>query len=389
LPDCTPYGTLLDGRHGQQNGTDYRYGFQGQEADDEIKGEGNSYSYKYRMHDPRIGRFFAIDPLAPKYPELTPYQFSSNSPIYMNEIEGLEGQVNIYNNNGSGAEYSGRSYTDPNLNQDVNRTDNWDNGHLSSAEYKTTGGDHIITYSKREHYSASQVNGIVFKNELTARLSGGSTPDYNQVGGAGTSGGVNVSVSGTIVYEQINSTTIIQRKMNDFDYDKEYEFLYPSNQGDYGVLGSDGHYWKGCLSCHSSIGAYSYAANNSREAAYGRFTGEVIALIGTEALGSLAAGVSALRTSSRAATRTYEIGEGVRRSHIMNELGYKSVSATDNTGAVFEAPIEGLYSPMKSSIPNDTRYQQLLNSIKEKGQTSPIYVQPGSRGVPIGQVKLN
>jgi hypothetical protein len=32
-----------------------------------------------------------VDPLAPKYPELTPYQFSSNNPIGMIEIEGLEG----------------------------------------------------------------------------------------------------------------------------------------------------------------------------------------------------------------------------------------------------------------------------------------------------------
>jgi hypothetical protein len=43
------------------------------------------------MHDPRVGRFFAVDPLFKEYPELTPYQFSSNSPIDMIEIEGMEG----------------------------------------------------------------------------------------------------------------------------------------------------------------------------------------------------------------------------------------------------------------------------------------------------------
>ncbi len=32
-------------------------GFQGQEKDDEIKGEGNSLNYTYRMHDPRLGGF--------------------------------------------------------------------------------------------------------------------------------------------------------------------------------------------------------------------------------------------------------------------------------------------------------------------------------------------
>ena len=56
---------LLPGRHA--NTSDYRYGFQGQEMDNEIKGEGNSVNYKYRMHDPRVGRFFARDPLAHKF----------------------------------------------------------------------------------------------------------------------------------------------------------------------------------------------------------------------------------------------------------------------------------------------------------------------------------
>jgi RHS repeat-associated protein len=69
---------------------DYRYGFQGQEKDDEIKGEGNSVNYKYRMHDPRIGRFFAVDPLTKYYPWNSPYAFSENKVIAWGELEGLE-----------------------------------------------------------------------------------------------------------------------------------------------------------------------------------------------------------------------------------------------------------------------------------------------------------
>jgi RHS repeat-associated protein len=79
---------LLPKRFGASQ--DYRYGFQGQEKDDELKGEGNSLNYTFRMHDPRVGRFFAVDPLTKKYPYLTPYQFSSNQPIHAKELEGLE-----------------------------------------------------------------------------------------------------------------------------------------------------------------------------------------------------------------------------------------------------------------------------------------------------------
>jgi RHS repeat-associated protein len=73
----------------------YRYGFQGQEKDDEVKGAGNSVNYKYRMYDPRIARFFAVDPLADDYPYLTPFQFSSNQPIHAPELEGLESAAEI------------------------------------------------------------------------------------------------------------------------------------------------------------------------------------------------------------------------------------------------------------------------------------------------------
>ena len=68
----------------------YRYGFQGQEKDDEVKGKGNSLNYKFRMHDPRVGRFFAVDPLTSKYPWYSPYQFAGNSVIKYRELEGLE-----------------------------------------------------------------------------------------------------------------------------------------------------------------------------------------------------------------------------------------------------------------------------------------------------------
>lgn len=68
----------------------YRYGFQGQEKDDEIKGEGNSINYKYRMHDPRIGRFLSIDPLSAKFPQWSSYVFSGNRVIDARELEGLE-----------------------------------------------------------------------------------------------------------------------------------------------------------------------------------------------------------------------------------------------------------------------------------------------------------
>lgn len=67
-----------------------RYGFQGQESDNEIKGNGNSVNFKYRVHDPRLGRFLSIDPLYKDYPWNSPYAFSENKVIRYVELEGLE-----------------------------------------------------------------------------------------------------------------------------------------------------------------------------------------------------------------------------------------------------------------------------------------------------------
>ncbi len=86
--DYSPFGVQLDGRTITMDS--YRYGFQNQEKDDEIKGAGNSVNYKYRMHDPRVGRFFAVDPLAAKYPHNGTYNFSENRLLDGIELEGLE-----------------------------------------------------------------------------------------------------------------------------------------------------------------------------------------------------------------------------------------------------------------------------------------------------------
>src|SRR5690606_8854332 len=69
----------------------YRFGFNGKEKDNEIKGSGNSYNYGMRMYDPRIGRPFSVDPYAAKYPHLSTYQFFSNNPILNIDLDGLEG----------------------------------------------------------------------------------------------------------------------------------------------------------------------------------------------------------------------------------------------------------------------------------------------------------
>ena len=77
-------GMLLPNRHESTN--EYRYGFQGSEKDDEIKGEGNSYTTHFRQLDPRVGRWLSIDPKAT--PWESPYVSMGNNPIIYIDPQG-------------------------------------------------------------------------------------------------------------------------------------------------------------------------------------------------------------------------------------------------------------------------------------------------------------
>jgi RHS repeat-associated protein len=75
--------------------TTYRYGFNGKENDNEAKGEGNQIDFGSRIFDPRLGRFLSIDPLQKKYPNLTPYNFTGNSPIVFVDYDGEDFGIKI------------------------------------------------------------------------------------------------------------------------------------------------------------------------------------------------------------------------------------------------------------------------------------------------------
>ncbi|HET9824146.1 MAG TPA: RHS repeat-associated core domain-containing protein [Chitinophagaceae bacterium] len=81
LLDYYPFGMLMPGRTYQAGSSPYRFGLMRKERSDEIHGSGNAYDFGARMQDPRLGRWFSIDPLQSKYPDLAPYAFVANSPL--------------------------------------------------------------------------------------------------------------------------------------------------------------------------------------------------------------------------------------------------------------------------------------------------------------------
>jgi RHS repeat-associated protein len=83
-----PFGSVQPGR--SFNSTEYRFGFNGKENDNEVMGAGNFQDYGFRMYNSRLGRFISVDPLKDKFPMLSTYQFAGNMPIMYIDLDGLE-----------------------------------------------------------------------------------------------------------------------------------------------------------------------------------------------------------------------------------------------------------------------------------------------------------
>lgn len=75
---------------GVVSSTSYRYGFNGKEDDNEVKGSANSLDFGARIYDPRLGKWLSTDPSQRKYPHKTPYGFASESPISRLDVDGRD-----------------------------------------------------------------------------------------------------------------------------------------------------------------------------------------------------------------------------------------------------------------------------------------------------------
>jgi RHS repeat-associated protein len=94
--DYYPFGMMQPGRsYTEANVGNYRYGFNGKENDNEVKGLGNQIDYGNRIYDPRIARWSSLDPSQSKYPSEAPYAYVSGNPIIYTDPEGNEKVITI------------------------------------------------------------------------------------------------------------------------------------------------------------------------------------------------------------------------------------------------------------------------------------------------------
>jgi RHS repeat-associated protein len=93
--DYYPFGMQMPGR--TFNSSESTFGFNGKINDNEVQNQTGSFQdYGFRNYDTRLCRFIKTDPISRFYPELTPYQFASNSPIWAVDLDGLEEYIRTY-----------------------------------------------------------------------------------------------------------------------------------------------------------------------------------------------------------------------------------------------------------------------------------------------------
>ena len=77
-----PYGDLFPSASNDSSGNRYRY--TGKESGDEI----GLYDFSARFLHTRFGRFTTIDPLAEKYPGISPYVYCNCNPVNLVDPDG-------------------------------------------------------------------------------------------------------------------------------------------------------------------------------------------------------------------------------------------------------------------------------------------------------------
>ena len=180
-----PFG----GRHtGGVVNDDVRYRFNGKE--EQTTGSLNLLDYGARMYDPETGRWFVIDPLTEKYPEVSPYVYCNNNPIMFIDPDGREWTPDKFTqdivkevNKGLDSKISAADKNIGRLEKKITKAESKGKetsglqGKLDSAKANKAN----LETSKQEFNAMGEVQGQLFSFAPSGSNSGGNT-DFDASG---------------------------------------------------------------------------------------------------------------------------------------------------------------------------------------------------------------
>ncbi|MEL7340684.1 MAG: RHS repeat-associated core domain-containing protein, partial [Bacteroidota bacterium] len=167
-----PFGMKQSAAGSLQASPANQYRYNGKEYQDELSL--GWYDYGFRWFSADIARFVSVDPLAEDFYSLTTFQYASNSPIYMIDLDGLEGiPANEVNSEDI---TSVAETTTESMKEKYGNTQAVCNFGVRTAVEEITGSKSLFPES-----SGGQVKGNGQANTIGTSLANGEIDDFEEI----------------------------------------------------------------------------------------------------------------------------------------------------------------------------------------------------------------
>jgi len=224
--DYYPYGMLMPGRFGFASDGAYRYGFNGMEQDPEANAQwGQTYTTYFRQYDPRLGRWFSVDPI--EIPRQSPYNAFDSNPIVLNDPLGnctdCDDDSNGGGNNGgdTGPDTGGDAGSDGGTSKQPQQE-------VTLPEFRVYGD---APNPDNQSNSTPQVSGDYGTSEIGQRDFGG---DYIQwKAHMGLPQNVSRQYAEWIGKIEHQNWNLLHGLEKDAPYDESFDYWYNENYGSY------------------------------------------------------------------------------------------------------------------------------------------------------------
>jgi RHS repeat-associated protein len=171
--DYYPFGSLMPGRN--LNASDYRFGYQGSEVDDEIKGNRNTITTYYREASLDVGQWWSPDPK--QHPSWSPYAMMGRNPIFYNDV--LGDTLDVADNEASKKDINSLvktdnqkyiTFTDGRVGLDFGDLDDKERADLLKNDEGLSLINDLVSSNKKILYEASDV--VLIRDEEGNKLTG-------------------------------------------------------------------------------------------------------------------------------------------------------------------------------------------------------------------------
>ena len=137
------------------NVSGYRYGFNGKENDNEVKGVEEQQDYGMRVYDPRLGRFLSVNPLQKNFPNIAPYAAMNNYPLFYIDPTGASAEQWVRHD--GKMEYDSRVIDQESAERIYGKSAKWIAPNSKEATYKASSGE-MITLMEGGDFT---INGVL------------------------------------------------------------------------------------------------------------------------------------------------------------------------------------------------------------------------------------